>query len=286
MKSIAIIAKKNNVENYKLVFKNLFKFFSKLDKEIYWEKHIADVLCLKKYKEFYRSKTKVDLVLVLGGDGTILHLIRKMKSFNTKIFGINIGHLGFLSESAPMNLEAVLNQILSGDYSIDKRSMLIADIIRNKKIVKSFHSLNEVVFSQASLARLIRLKTRVNNKKLTTYHADGLIISTATGSTAYNLSAGGPILHPSLDAFILTPLAPHSFTQKPIVLPSDKKISVKIENENKKIILTIDGQESFSLLCDDKIIISKYKSVQFIRLYNNSFIRSLRTKLNWGPSFK
>jgi len=284
MNKIGITAKHTNVEQFTPVFKRLYEYLKKADKDVYIEKHVADLIGLKKYKEFFRGQTDVDLLLVLGGDGTILSVVRTMRKFNTKIFGINIGNLGFLSEIPPVQIHKILAKIFRGEYTIDNRLMLNVELVRNKKVIKKFHALNEAVISQGALARLIYLKTKVNRKKLTTYFADGLIIATPTGSTAYNLSAGGPIVHPSLQIFIITPICPHSFTQKPIVIPDNKKIEVTVESKRNKIHLTIDGQESASLEDGDTVRITRDGEAHFVRLPTESFFHTLREKLDWGRS--
>jgi len=282
MNKIGITAKHTNVERFTPVLKRLYEYLKKAEKDVYIEKHVADLIGLKKYKEFYRGQTDVDLLLVLGGDGTILSVVRTMRKFNTKIFGINIGNLGFLSEIPPVQIHKTLSKIFKGEYTIDSRLMLSIELVRNKKVIKKFHALNEAVISQGTLARLINLKTEVNGKKLTTYFADGLIIATPTGSTAYSLSAGGPIVHPSLKTFIITPICPHSFTQKPIIIPDDKKIEVTVENRKHQIHLTIDGQESASLEDGDIVRIVRDGEAHFVRLPTESFFKTLREKLDWG----
>jgi len=286
MKKIGIVAKHKKVERYALAFKRIYEYLKKVDKDIYVEKHVAEIIKLKKYKEFQRGKTQVDLLLVLGGDGTILSVVKTMRKFNTKIFGINFGNLGFMSEIPPFQISKTLAKIFSGDYTIDKRLMLSVEIIRNGKCIKKFHALNEAVISQGSLARLINLRTTVNNKKLTTYHADGLIIATPTGSTAYSLSAGGPIVYPTLSTIIITPICPHSFTQKPIVIPAEKKVEVIVESKKKQVNLSIDGQESLALEYDDIIRIKRDGEANFVRLPTESFFKTLREKLDWGKKLE
>lgn len=281
MKRIGIIAKKDS-KKYERIFRSVINFLKKEGREVYVQKQIADFLKLKDTPEFIPGRTAVDLVLVMGGDGTILSVVRKMRSFNTHFFGINMGSLGFLSEIPPVNISHALKKIFAGDYTIDERIMLDIEVIRDKKFIKHFHALNEVVISQGTLARLIALKTTVDDRKLTTYHADGLIIATPTGSTAYSLSAGGPIVYPSLNAFILTPIAPHSFTQKPIVIPDYKRIDVTVDNDYKYMHITVDGQESFSVLHKDRIRVKKGDVVKFVRLPSESYFQTLREKLHWG----
>ncbi len=282
MKRIGIASKRSQCEKYSKVISRVIEFLEKEGKEVHMEKHVAKVIGRRRYKEFIRGKTSVDLVLVMGGDGTILSVVRQTRNFNTKFFGINMGTLGFLSEIPPVKINQTLKRIFHDEYKEDQRIMLHVEVHRNGKLYKKFHALNECVVAQGTLARLISLRTKVNDRKLTTYHADGLIIATPTGSTAYSLSAGGPIVYPSLPAFILTPIAPHSFTQKPIVVPDDKRIDITVETDYKFMNLTVDGQESCNVKYKDKIRIRKGETITFIRLPNESFFQTLREKLHWG----
>ncbi|PIZ71536.1 NAD(+) kinase [Candidatus Peregrinibacteria bacterium CG_4_10_14_0_2_um_filter_43_11] len=281
MKRIAITSKRHAKGNEK-IFRSVYSYLIKVGKEVYVEKQIAEQIGLKEYKEYVRGKTGVDLILVMGGDGTILSVVQRLKKLNTRIFGINMGTLGFMSEIPPVQINKTLDKIFVGHFTVDERPMLRVEIERKGKIIKKYHALNEAVISQATLARLIHLRTRVNDRKLTTYEADGLIIATPTGSTAYSLSAGGPIVYPSMNAFIITPICANTFTQKPIVIPDSKQIEIVVETDYKRINLTIDGQESKALQYKDHIRITRDGSIQFVRLPNESFFSTLREKLNWG----
>jgi NAD+ kinase len=271
MKTIAIAARHHGTEKYSKVFKSVYKYLQKAGKEVYLERHVAELMGLKKYQPFNRGKTEVDLVLVMGGDGTILSVVRQMRAFNSRIFGINMGTLGFMSEIPPVRINQTLAKIFAGKFTVDSRHMLHIEVRRNKKTIKKLHALNETVISQGTLARVIQLRTKVNGRKLTKYQADG------------SLSAGGPIMYPSIDAFILTPISPSSFTQKPIVIPGDKKIDITVESDHRRINLTIDGQESMELKYKDAIHIRRSDSMaQFVRLPTESFFTTLREKLHWG----
>ena len=282
MKIIGIAARRE-CEQYAPIFKRVYKFLLKSGKEVYLEKRVAEIIGLKEYKEYTRGRTTVDLIIVMGGDGTILSVVRQMRFLNTKIFGINMGTLGFMSEIPPVQVTRTLGRIFAGDYTLDPRMRLHVEVFRKGKKIKRFHALNEVSMTHGTLARLITLRTKVDRRKLTTYNADGLIIATPTGSTAYSLSAGGPIVYPSLPAFILTPICPHSFTQKPIVIPDNKKIEITVDSEHKQMVLTIDGQQSMPLKNKDKIKIRRDGGVvNFVRLPTESYFQTLRQKLHWG----
>ncbi|MBU0727621.1 NAD(+)/NADH kinase [Patescibacteria group bacterium] len=281
MKRIGI-ASRLNLEKHEKTFHSVVRYLKKEGKDIYLEGRVATLMGIKKYKEFIPGKTEVDLVLVMGGDGTILRITSQMKDINCKFFGINMGHLGFLSEIPPVQVGKTLGRIFAGHYTIDRRTMLQVDLERGKKKIKRFHALNEASITQGTLSRLITLKTKVDGKKLANYRSDGLIIATPTGSTAYNLSAGGPIVYPSVKAIIITPICPHSFNQKPIVIPDNKKVTVLVASDYEKINLTIDGQQSLIVKNEDIINVQRGASVEFIRLPKESYFQTLRQKLGWG----
>ena len=281
MESIAI-ASRLDLQHQVKTFHSIVRYLKKEGKDVYIEKRVADMMDLKKYQEFIPGKTEVDLILVCGGDGTFLRLVSRMKHFNVRFFGINMGTLGFLSEIPPVQITKTLARIFKGEYTIDRRMMLQGKILRNKKEITAFHALNEITITQGTLSRLIKLKTKVDGKKLTNYEADGLIVSTPTGSTAYSLSAGGPIVYPSLKAFVLTPICPHTFSHRPIVIPDNKKIDIVVDSDYELINLTIDGQQSISLKEKDLIHVERNGFVELLRLPNETYFKTLRDKLGWG----
>ncbi len=236
-------------------------------------------------KPLMNFNRKYDFLIVLGGDGTILRTIQFMKNFNTPILSVNMGTLGFLTELAADDLKQALPEVLKKQYTIDERMMLRVTVVRGKDKVFTQRVLNEAVVARDAFARIISLKTTVNDRKLTTYKSDGIIVATPTGSTGYNLSLGGPILHPSLPAVILTPIAAHSFTQKPIVLPADRRIKLEVHANHRResIYLTLDGQIGFSLVHGDLVKIKpSTKSLRLIRLSESGYFKTLRNKLYWG----
>jgi NAD+ kinase len=281
MKKIAIVARKN-LDSKSKVFKTLYDYLLKKGKDVYMEERVAKILKLKKYQLFEPGKTRVDLILAMGGDGTILRVMCQMEKCETRVMGINMGHLGFLSEIKPVQVSKTLDQIFGGHYTVDGRTMLKATIKRSDKTIQTFYALNEVAIAQATLCRLIKLKTKVDKKKLATFDADGLLVATPTGSTAYSLSAGGPIVHPSIQAFILTPICPHSFNQKPIVLPNDKIIEILVDSDYESMNMTVDGQLNVRVRHNDIIQIERGHEVEFVRLPSESYFSNLREKLGWG----
>ena len=226
--------------------------------------------------------TKVDMIVVLGGDGTLLSVARLVGNRSVPILGVNLGGLGFITEISKDEVCGSINNILSGRYSFEERIMLIADVYRNGKKLKQHNALNDIVLHKSALARMIELDIHINNKYVTTFKADGLIVSTPTGSTAYSLSAGGPILYPTLESFLMTPICPHTLTSRPIVLPDAFTLDISIK-KGDNIYLTLDGQEGLPLKVNDKVRIKKadYKT-RFLHLHDRDYFKVLRTKLNWG----
>ena len=226
----------------------------------------------------------VDWVVVLGGDGTLLGAARRVGRFGSPILGVNLGGLGFLTGIPFERLYPVIEMMINGRLEIESRVMLETKVLRKRKVVCRFEVLNDVVINKGTLARIIDLGVAINAEFLTTFRADGLIISTPTGSTAYNLSAGGPILYPTLETFILTPICPFTLTNRPIIIPDTSVIQIKIKNESEEaVLLTFDGQVGFDLYYDDKVIIHKSeKKIMLFRPPDHSYFNILRTKLMWG----
>jgi len=226
----------------------------------------------------------VDWVVVLGGDGTLLGAARRVGRFGSPILGVNLGGLGFLTGIPSERLYPVIEMMINGRLEIESRVMLETKVLRKRKVVCRFEVLNDVVINKGTLARIIDLGVAINEEFLTTFRADGLIISTPTGSTAYNLSAGGPILYPTMETFILTPICPFTLTNRPIIIPDTSVIQIKIKNESEEaVLLTFDGQVGFDLYYDDKVIIRKSeKKIKLFRPPDHSYFNILRTKLMWG----
>jgi len=226
----------------------------------------------------------VDWVVVLGGDGTLLGAARRVGRFGSPILGVNLGGLGFLTGIPLERLYPVIEMMINGRLEVESRVMLETKVLREGKMVCRFEILNDVVINKGTLERIIDLDVAINEEFLTTFRADGLIISTPTGSTAYNLSAGGPILYPTMETFILTPICPFTLTNRPIIIPDTSVIQIKIKNESEEaVVLTFDGQVGFDLYYDDKVIIRKSeKKIKLFRPPDHSYFNILRTKLMWG----
>jgi len=226
----------------------------------------------------------VNWVVVLGGDGTLLGAARRVGRFGSPILGVNLGGLGFLTGIPSERLYPVVEMMINGHLEIESRVMLETKVLRKGKVVCSFEVLNDVVINKGTLARIIDLDVAINEEFLTTFRADGLIISTPTGSTAYNLAAGGPILYPTMETFILTPICPFTLTNRPIIIPDTSVIQIKIKNESEEaVVLTFDGQVGLDLYYDDEVIIGKSaKKIKLFRPPDHSYFKILRTKLMWG----
>ena len=226
-----------------------------------------------------------DILLVLGGDGTILQVLHDLGKHIKPIFGINLGSLGFLTcVNSSAYLKAV-DSIFAEDYVLSQRTLLAVNIQRKGKRVAELSGLNDAVISRGTRSRLIRLKTRIDGSVLTEYNADGLIVATATGSTAYSLSAGGPILMPDSGVFVITPVCPHVLTNRTVIVSDSSEIEVSPCQEQDEIFLVVDGRESMAVKCGDAIRIKKSSlSLPLAMLPDVSFSEVLRHKLKWRGS--
>jgi len=234
---------------------------------------------LKKQK----IKTDGKIALILGGDGMMIKSARELAPKNIPLFGINLGKLGFLAGTDLKNVFTSIKKIIKGRYKIDERSMLKIEILRNKKIINNFIALNDAVIKNGRVARVINLNLNINNKQVTEITADGLIIATPTGSTAYSLAANGPIVHPKTQNIIITPIAPHTLSQRPVIIPDDFIIDVRVNSNHTDVILSIDGQIDMTLSVGDIVKIQKHKTpIKLITVGKNDYFEILRKKLNWG----
>ena len=226
---------------------------------------------------------KADLIVVLGGDGTLLSVARLVERPDVPILGVNLGGLGFITEVAVDELESVLAKTLAGDFSVEKRMTLEIQVHGKKGRPKKFRVLNDGVITKGARARIIDLETYVGREYLCTYRADGLIISTPTGSTAYSLAAGGPILYPSLGAMVLSPICPHTLTNRPIVVSSKSTVRVTLRSSGDTVILSPDGQQGVLLNNGDVVEVRNYGvPVSLVKAPSRSYFEILRNKLKWG----
>ncbi len=228
------------------------------------------------------KQISADLAFVFGGDGTILSASRKLNEKQIPLIGVHLGKFGFLADLTSREVSKSLEIIFSGEYIISQRMLLTCKIIRAKRVINETLGLNDAVVSRTSLSRLISIKLYVNKKIVTTYSSDGLIVSTPAGSTAHSLSAGGPIVTPDMEAFVITPICPHTLSNRPLVVSGDSTIELEQISESKGVGLTVDGQVYFDVLTGDRVVIEKAeKKLQLIDIQTRTFYDVLREKLNW-----
>lgn len=287
--TVGVITKRQNKPDEKYI-REVVQVAKKHGKKIFLDTNCA--MYFPKEVGYKKSELmqKCDLVVVMGGDGTLLKTARRVGKKSTLVMGFNFGTLGFMTESKPNNIEEDLAEVFKNRYVIDKRSILRVTIYRHGKKFNTFLALNDAVINQGTFARLIEMDVSINQRKVITFHADGLIISSPTGSTGHSLSAGGPIVHPSLPAIILSPICPATLSIRPIVIPNDRQLKIvmntKRRNEGENVGLTLDGQETIRLEYDDEIKIRKSsRYFNLVRLKGGNYYKMLRDKLKWGEQF-
>jgi NAD+ kinase len=225
----------------------------------------------------------VDLMLVLGGDGTMIATARMLGDREVPVLGVNYGGLGYLAEFRVEELYTALESILDGKYRVDTRVMLAVQLMRDNEEVARTRVLNDAVINKSALARIIEIETYLNQQFVSSFRADGLIVSTPTGSTAYNLSAGGPVIYPSMNAVVITPICPFTLSNRPIVVPDDAVIELCLKTPQEDVALTLDGQVGFPLQVEDRVIIRKSRTTfNLVQPMNRNYFDVLRDKLRWG----
>lgn len=233
--------------------------------------------------EAAKFHSEADLIVVLGGDGTMISTARLVGDGDALVLGINYGSLGYLTEFRIEEMFPALEAIFAGEYEIDRRVMLSVEHWRAEKMIAKGRVLNDVVINKAALARIIEIDVSLNDLFVNSFRADGLIVSTPTGSTAYNLSAGGPIVYPSMNAIVVTPICPFTLTNRPIVVPDDALIELILKKENEGVVLTLDGQKGYTLEANDRVQIRKSRTTfNIIQPPNRNYFDVLRNKLQWG----
>lgn len=226
---------------------------------------------------------QVDLIVVVGGDGTLLSVARLVDGLDVPILGVNLGGLGFLTATTLEALYPTLEAVLAGQYTAEDRMVLAASLGRAGETLAEYLALNDVVIAKGALGRLIDLEVSVDGQMVTAYRADGLIIATPTGSTAYNLSAGGPILFPTMEAVVLTPISSHALTNRPIVLPGTALLEVSLLSDTPDVALSVDGQPGREVTSKDVVRVRRAAArIRLIRDPQKTYFQVLRTKLKWG----
>jgi len=231
----------------------------------------------------HKLSLDADLIVVLGGDGTMISTARLVGDTNVLVLGINYGSLGYLTDFRIEEMFPALESIAAGGYEIDKRVMLEVQHLRGQNKLAAGRVLNDVVINKAALARIIEIEVKLNGLFVNSFRADGLIVATPTGSTAYNLSAGGPIVYPSMNAVVLTPICPFTLTNRPIVVPDRAEIELTLDNENEGVVLSLDGQTGYPMKAGDRVVIRKSDiTFNLVQPANRNYFDVLRDKLKWG----
>jgi NAD+ kinase len=243
----------------------------------------ADPVSADENREGQRLQLDADLIVVLGGDGTMISTARMVGDSDALVLGINYGGLGYLTEVRIEEMFPAIEAILAGEFEIDRRVMLDVELRRDGTMAETGRVLNDVVINKAAIARIIRIEVRLSGLFVNSFRADGLIVSTPTGSTAYNLSAGGPIVYPSMNAVVLTPICPFTLTNRPIVIPDHAEIEIALENEDEGVVLSLDGQTGYPMLAGDHVVIRKSTTTfNLVQPANRNYFDVLRDKLKWG----
>jgi NAD+ kinase len=282
MRNIGIFAK--NVPKARAAAKKLAQRLSGKGKKVFIDESTAQALNMQGYAP-EQIPSLVDMVIVLGGDGALLSAARLLSGANrdVPVLGVNLGSLGFMAELSFDEVFENIDKAIAGRLEAEERMMLTAVVSRNGRRVAAYTVLNEAVVNKGALARMVELEVMVDDAHLTSIKADGLILSTPTGSTAYSLSAGGPIIHPAIHCFVLTPICPHTLSNRPIALPDSSVVKVRLVSKSEEVTLTLDGQVGCPLERNDVVEIRKAKyKLKLIKHPHKNYYEILRTKLNWG----
>ncbi|MGH9944129.1 MAG: NAD(+)/NADH kinase [Pyrinomonadaceae bacterium] len=243
----------------------------------------AETGCAVETLEHDALAESVDMIVVLGGDGTMIATARLLDKREVPVLGINFGTLGYLAEFRVEEMTQALESIFAGDYRVDRRVMLAAELYRGEERLLRNRVLNDVVVSKSALARIIEIETWLERQFVNCFRADGLIISTPTGSTAYSLSAGGPVVYPSMNAVVITPICPHTLSNRPLVVPDDAEIEIILKTPREEVALTLDGQVGFGMEANDRVVITKSRTAfNLMQPSNRNYFEVLRGKLKWG----
>lgn len=278
IKKIGVVLRPSTPE-LKETFILLESIFNTYSIEVVIESDSAKMIGLDGYN-FQEICASCDILVTVGGDGTLLSTVRKSFDFDIPILGIHAGNLGFLADLSMNELDMFVQKMISGSYKIDERAVFEATVIKDSKKVKMY-AFNDIVLTRTRVSNMIHIETLIDSKAFNTYHGDGVIVSTPTGSTAYNLSAGGPILFPMSNVFALTPICPHSLTQRPLVLPG--RFAIEMRTSEEKALIIIDGQDVHELGLGESVKIKlAHKTVKMIHKEEFDYFDVLKEKLGWG----
>jgi len=276
-KNIAGIILKPDSKYLKDIYPSIKEMFNKYNIDVLLEESSARMINESHFLDFDTLCQKADFLVTIGGDGTLISVVRRSFDFNKAVLGINLGTLGFLTSVLPQELESFLIDFQANKYDVDQRMMIKATININKSV-----AFNDIVITRKSVANMLNIDGYINGEKFNSYYGDGIIISTPTGSTAYNLSSGGPVVYPLTDAFIVTPICAHSLTQRPLVLPANFEIEFSTP-DNEGAVVIIDGQDIYEINQNETIKIKIASSkAKLIRTHDRDYFKVLNQKLNWG----
>jgi len=282
LRSCGIIIKRNKPEALSLA-RDIVGWLSARGVKVLVEKEVAEQIGHPDHIDRDGIPSRADLLIVLGGDGTLLSVARLSGVESIPVLGINLGGLGFLTEISKEETFPVLEKIIAGDFETEQRLMLKATILRQGEIIGESTVLNDIVINKGVLARIIDMETYIDGAYLTTFKADGLILATPTGSTAYSLAAGGPIVYPSLNSIIVNPICPHTITNRPLVVHDTATVKIILKTANQNVHITLDGQVGMPLQGGDVVEAHKAPGhIQLIRSPYKTYFELLRTKLRWG----
>jgi len=281
-KNAAIISRPQRPEVAQIV-PGLLKWLGDHDYKVIVDEETAKyVSCLNVVPRTQMSTRPLDLVIVLGGDGTLLSAARVTAAIDVPLLGVNLGSLGFLTEVTLSSLYPMLEAIAEGRAQVEERCLMQCELIRGEKVLASYIVFNDAVVNKTPLARLNNYELYIDSLFVSSFRADGMIVATPSGSTAYSLSAGGPVLVPTVNAFVITPVAPHSFSHRPLVVPDSVEIELLLRSSDELAYLSVDGQPGFDLRDGDRVRCRK--SEHSVRLFRTGidFFQVLRSKLKWG----
>ena len=283
IKHIGIVSKPKKAEVREIV-PALLEWLRTRNIEVFIDRETGAIMETKKHcLSRNEMPERVDLLIVLGGDGTLLATARALNRKPVPILAVNLGGLGFLTEITREELIPTLESVVAGTHQTDHRVQIEGELVRTDEILSSFLALNDVVLNKGAIARILDFELRVNGTKVSTYKSDGLIVSTPTGSTAYSLAAGGPIVTPGVEAFIVTPICAHTLTHRPLVLPNSVQIEVTVKSQREAAYLTVDGQVGIATESEDLVRMRKADSyVELVRPPATPYFEILQKKLKWG----
>ncbi|QOY53563.1 NAD(+)/NADH kinase [Candidatus Sulfurimonas marisnigri] len=278
IKKIGVVLRPSTPE-LKDSYIRLEEIFNSYDIEVMLEKKSAQMINFEG-EEFEKICSYADILVTIGGDGTLLSTVRKSFEFDIPVLGIHAGTLGFLADLSIDELDSFIQKIIKGEYKVDERAILEATVIKDSKKVKMY-AFNDIVLTRTSVSNMIHVETLIDSKPFNTYYGDGVIVCTPTGSTAYNLSAGGPVLFPMTNVFALTPICPHSLTQRPVILPG--KYAIEMRTSEERALIIIDGQDMHELGLGESVYIElASKTIKLIHKEEFNYFDVLKEKLNWG----